>query len=791
MGNLIFDGLNDPQRAAVEAIKGPVLILAGAGSGKTRALTHRIAYLISKGVPAWQILAVTFTNKAANEMKERITNLLHLTEGTSESPFDSSAKGGLAQGNRQHSLPVMGTFHSVCVRILRRDIEHIGRNKNFVIYDTSDQEALMKEVLNDMHIDVKELKPKAALGHIGRFKSEAYSPKDVAEQATSDFMQRIVKIYSLYQGKLRTNNALDFDDLILETVRLFHEVPNVLDRYQNTWKYLNVDEYQDTNHAQYLLISLLAQKYRNLCVIGDPDQSIYAFRGADIRNILEFQNEYADAISIKLERNYRSTQQILDSADSVISINPHRPQKKMWTERIDGGKIIQQEVRDEKEEANEAVKRVIELMAHGVSLNEQVVLYRTNAQSRLFEEACMKHAIPYRIVGGVKFYARREVKDILSYLYAMHNPADSVSLLRVINVPSRKIGKTTIGKIQGCCQEKGMNLWTALQKSGIRNQESGTASCANAEFRIPDSTKMRIAQFVSLIEKYQEKKHVMRVSELARDLLQETHMEKWVKDDTSEGETRWQNIGELLSVMHKYDGLEPEQSFVSFLEEVALVSEVDTLNEVRNDALTLMTLHLCKGLEFQHVMIAGCEEGIFPHSNALFDKEHLEEERRLMYVGMTRAKDHLHLFSARSRMLWGKTQDNMPSRFLDDLPQHLVEKKSHDIMNAALWNTLGKGTEENNGVMLSPSTSSGQAPPQARRRSTAQHDLAIEFNQDTGFADADINQDDASMIEGKRIRHPHFGEGEIVCKRGDIVDIRFDSGQRKSFALSIAPITLS
>jgi DNA helicase II / ATP-dependent DNA helicase PcrA len=795
--DFIFNGLSEAQKEAVSAIEGPVLILAGAGSGKTRALTHRIAHLIDQGVPAWQILAVTFTNKAANEMKERVTNLLHLTESAHTSPFDSSAKGGLAQGNRQHSLPVMGTFHSVCVRILRRDIEHIGRNRNFAIYDADDQEKLMKEVLKEMNIDVKELKPKTALGHIGKFKCEAYSPKEVAEQASSEWMARMVKIYSLYQAKLRTNGALDFDDLILETVRLFREVPAILERYQETWRYLNVDEYQDTNHAQYLLISLLAEKYRNLCVIGDPDQSIYAFRGADIRNILEFQREYEDATSIKLERNYRSTQQILDCADRVIEANQGRPQKKMWTERVDGDLIIQQEVADEKEEAREAVKRAMELMAHGIPLNEQVILYRTNAQSRLFEEACMKAGMPYRIVGGVKFYARREVKDVLAYLYAIHNPSDALSLLRIINVPSRKIGKTTMERIQALCTDRQIDLWTAL-KLIARHAEEKPATpfeTHDAAHRFPQGDvarasskhvsellngpiQQRIAHFVTIIEHYREKRLRMRISELTKDLLQKIKMEEWVKDGastklstgTSEGEERWQNIGELLSVMHKYDALEPEQSLTSFLEEAALVSEVDKLNEVRNDALTLMTLHLCKGLEFRHVMIAGCEEGIFPHSNALFDKEQLEEERRLMYVGMTRAKDHLRLLHARSRLLWGQTQANPPSRFLDDLPPEHIERKSDDSMSAALWKF-----------------GASRASHERSRGTSRETSLDLDFNQDS-LAE-DFNQDRGiEYRSGVRIRHPVFGEGTVKGKRGDIVDIEFDSGARKSFALSIAPL---
>src|SRR3989344_3570283 len=398
----IFGNLNEVQAEAVRHVKGPVLIIAGAGSGKTRALTHRIAYLIDQGVPPWQILAVTFTNKAAREMKERVRNLLH----------------------------IIGTD----------DIETLGRDRRFVIYDKDDQEKLMKDVLKEMNVNEKELRPAAALTYIGRFKSEALKPKDAAEQAASDRLNRIAQVYARYQQALATANALDFDDILLETVRLFHEHRNVLERYQATWRFLHVDEYQDTNHAQYLLLTLLAQKDGNICVIGDPDQSIYAFRGSDIRNILEFQKDYPKAKEYKLERNYRSTQLILDAAGAVIQNNPNRPEKTMWTDRKDGPKVLVQEISDERAEAMTVIQSVIAERTAGTSLHEQAILYRTNAQSRLLEEACLRAGVPYRLVGGVKFYARREVKDILAYLHLIQNPQDTVSLLRVINVPARKIG---------------------------------------------------------------------------------------------------------------------------------------------------------------------------------------------------------------------------------------------------------------------------------------------------------------------------------------------------------------
>ncbi len=749
---LITANLNEPQLQAVMHTDGPLLILAGAGSGKTRALTHRIAKLIHDGVPPWQILAVTFTNKAANEMKERIENILHMTEGTNVSMWDLNAG----------KLPVMGTFHSICARILRKDIDKIGRDRSFVIYDADDQKRLMKEVLKEMHIDDKELKPKAVLGYVGRFKCEALSPKEAQAQATTPRMNQIIEAYKRYQTALFAANALDFDDLILESVKLFKEVPEVLDRYQETWRYLHVDEYQDTNHLQYQFISLLAGKYGNLCVIGDPDQSIYAFRGADIRNILEFEKEYPNAMRIKLEQNYRSTQPILDAADSIIDANPNRPEKKMWTEQKEGPKIVVQEVSDEKKEAIEAVKAADEMHRRkGVNLRNQVILYRTNAQSRLFEEACLRHGIPYRIVGGVKFYARKEVKDVLGYLHVILNPYDTVSLLRIINVPSRKIGLTTLGKVQAFATEGGTSLWDAL--CGIDHIGS-----------INDPTKERIRSFVELITKYQEKAKTEVVSELTGHLLHAIDLEHWVRDDTEEGENRWGNVQELKSVMNKYDALDPETSLMSFLEEVSLVSEVDKLQDKGTDALTLMTLHLCKGLEFEHVIVAGCEEGIFPHSNSLFDKEQLEEERRLMYVGMTRSKKHLRMMLARSRMLWGNTQSNAPSRFLDDLPDAVTERRSDDVLSAFAW--ASKKGEEGLGTGVQP----------FRQGET---DIKVEFNQDIDFSNDDFNQD-TEMAEGARVQHPTFGLGTVMSLRGDIVEIKFDSGDRKTLAMSIAPLKL-
>lgn len=765
----ILGSLNEQQKQAVLTTEGPVLILAGAGSGKTKALTHRIARLIGMGVPPWQILAVTFTNKAAKEMKERIAKMLHISEGEG---FETSAS---SIGLRTAKLPTMGTFHSICVRILRRDIERLGRDKSFVIYDGDDQEKMMKAVLKEMRIEENELKPRAALSMISKFKSEALNPAQARIQAASDRMFRVIQVYDMYQKKLAESNAMDFDDLLLETVKLFHECPDVLERYQETWRYIHVDEYQDTNHVQYMMITLLAQKYRNLCVIGDPDQSIYGFRGADIRNILEFEKEYKDAVRIKLERNYRSTQPILDAADGVIKANPNRPEKKMWTENKEGAKVILNEVRDERREAEEAINAVKKMQTEGVPLREQVILYRTHAQSRLFEEAAMRAGVPYRILGGIKFYGRKEVKDVLGYLYAILNPYDTVSMLRIINVPSRKIGDTTLSKIQSFASLNSLPLWDAL----LRVDEVP---------ELDNGAKSRIQSFTGIILKYRAQSEHTVASELAAHLIDEIKLETWLNEGTEEGEDRWHNVQELLTVMHKYDGLAPKESLMSFLEEVALVSEVDKLSEAGSDALTLMTLHLCKGLEFEHVIIVGCEEGLFPHSNAMFDKAQMEEERRIMYVGMTRARHHLRLMFAQSRFLWGENKSGNPSRFLDDLPDHILERRSDDVLSAFAW-AGSSGMEQSRTSSFGSFAGSSFAAPRggARLEPFRQQEVSIEFNQDIGFDDSG-SQEQKELDVGARVEHPTFGKGTVMTKRGDIAEIRFDSGQKKTFALSIAPL---
>ncbi len=738
-------GLNPEQLRAATFVDGPLLILAGAGSGKTKTITHRIAYLLSKGVPAWNILAVTFTNKAAGELKERIARMLHLSDGSEASPS---------------SLPVSGTFHSLCMRILRRDSEAIGRERSFVIYDTDDQLKAMDTALKALSIAPEELKPRTALSQVSIWKSEAISPSEARTQASSYALARMVDIYTRYQDILRQANAMDFDDLLIETLRLFRERPEVLARYQNTWKYIHVDEYQDTNRVQYLLISLLAEAHKNLCVIGDPDQSIYAFRGADIRNILNFQSEYPDATSITLEQNYRSTQQILDAADAVIAVSPGRPPKKMWTDQTDGRKIHLEEVGDERAEATQVLKYVLAQKTAGVPLSEQVVLYRTNAQSRLFEEACLRFGVPYRILGGVKFYARKEVKDILAYLFVTLNPDDTISLLRILNVPARKIGDTTVMRLQNFCNERSLSLWQA-----IRHIEMVDG--------LNEPTRLRLQNFASIIDRARLKMSEVTVHDLADFLLQAIGFEQYIRDHTEEGEERWRNVQELLTVMKKYDHLQGMEGLTSFLEEVALISEVDKLDADDRDSLTLMTLHLCKGLEFTSVALVGCEEGLLPHSSSLFDSAQVEEERRLLYVGMTRAKKYLALFHAMSRSMWGNTQVNARSRFLDSIPASLL-----NVANPVLESKYGWLTSSQKKPSSFSSFGSSATTPAPSSFN--------EFNQELPESDDDSSFE--LIEEGTIIEHKTLGRGVVLDRSGDIAEIQFESGAKKRLALNIAPV---
>ncbi|MBI2062636.1 MAG: UvrD-helicase domain-containing protein [Candidatus Yanofskybacteria bacterium] len=636
MENILKD-LNDKQIEAVRAIEGPVLILAGAGSGKTRALTHRMAHMIEQSIPAHNILAITFTNKAAGEIKDRIYSLLGPAE------------------RQPAASPWMGTFHSICLRILRHEIKNLGYTANFVIYDEDDQLSLIKNVMQELEVETKKFNPKNILGRISAFKSELVNYEEFEGKAREYFEKIVAPIYAGYQIALKKNNALDFDDLIMLCVRLFQENPQILEKYQNIFRYILVDEYQDTNHSQYIWINLLAQRHRNLFVIGDDYQSIYSFRLANIRNILDFEKDYPEAKVIMLEQNYRSTQNILAAANNIIIQNKNQKHKKLWTENNAGEEIILKETANERREGDYVIEMIKSNLKQGRDLQDFTVLYRTHAQSRAVEEAMIKHGLPYRVVGGVKFYQRREIKDILAYLRLAINPNDLVSWDRIYNVPGRGIGQTTWQKIKEATKQNTLKTVKDITSESGIGQKQTTA----------------LKSLGKLIEELSQKSSEFSPSQLIKYVLQKTSYESYINDKTTDGEERWENVKEIFTATHKYDGEKPLEGLGKFLEEVALIQETDKIEKGKN-LISLMTVHSAKGLEFPVVFMIGMEDGIFPHSRALFEPTELEEERRLCYVGVTRAKERLYLTYCRERALYGSTQFNPPSRFLFEIPEHLV-----------------------------------------------------------------------------------------------------------------------
>jgi DNA helicase II / ATP-dependent DNA helicase PcrA len=665
----ILARLNPEQQGAVRTTDGPVLILAGAGSGKTRVLAHRVAYLVGvKGVRPWQILAVTFTNKAAAELRARITGLI---------------------GEEAGREVAMGTFHALCARVLRRDGEAIGLDRHFVVYDTDDQAALMKQILREDDLPITgEHKPSAILAAISRAKNEMLDPDFLSQNAHTHREREIARLYRRYGARLRQANALDFDDLLLEAVRLFHEVPAVLERYQARWRYLHIDEYQDTNRPQYLWVKALAAGHRNLCVVGDDDQSIYSWRGADIRNILDFEGDYPEATVVKLEQNYRSTQLILDAAHAVVVHNSSRKEKKLWTNSIGGRPIARFEAYNEEEEAEWIARQIGELTGERDSIltrraddeaeqwerGDIAVMYRTNAQSRAVEEAFLRYGIRYQLVGGTRFYQRREVKDALAYLRVLRSDTDQVSFERILNVPARGLGDKTLEELrvaaaggrtvagEGRPEESAEEptYWGAIKAGGEGRLETLGARARSA-----------LAGFVGLVERLRTRVGVMSLPELLDAVLEESGYRAMLADGSEEGEERWANLLELRSVTTRYDDLQPEDALDRFLEETALVADQDSY-EAGANAVTLITLHAAKGLEFPIVFIAGLEEGVFPHSRSLDDEKQLEEERRLAYVGITRAKRRLFLSHAARRATWGQGGLSVPSRFLFEIPAALM-----------------------------------------------------------------------------------------------------------------------
>lgn len=713
--------LNSKQKEAVLHNKGPLLILAGAGSGKTRALTHRLAYLVKKRkVSPLNILCLTFTNKAAQEMKGRVYNLL--------------------KNKTKSQLPFMGTFHSICAKILRREIQHLdqGFSSNFTIYDEYDSLSLIKKIMKEKGFDTKKFAPQMIRAIISNVKNEFISPIQFKNIAHRSSLEKIAaKVYSIYEKELTQTNALDFDNLINKTIELF-KFPTVLAKYQNLFRYILVDEYQDTNHAQFILLKKLAQKHQNICVVGDDWQSIYRFRGADFRNILEFRRDYKTAKVIKLEENYRSTANIIGASQSVIKNNTLRSEKNLYTKNLQGEKVYLVNLSNHEEEGEFIISEVEKLnqikkqdcTSYNLqpNYNHSVVLYRINAQSRAIEEILLRYNIPYRIIGGLRFYERKEIKDVLSYLKLINNPKDMNALRRIINVPPRGVPKTILGlfnnKLLLSFSQKSLKELNKIEYMTVR-------------------TKNSFLNFFTLMRNLKKIAKKYNITKFIPLLLKKTGYQDYILDGTEEGESRFENIKELISVANNYSALSPQDSLNSFLEETSLMADIDNYNE-NAPALTLMTLHNAKGLEFDNVFIAGLEEGIFPHSRSTLDPEELEEERRLCYVGMTRAKKRLYLLRTNERLLWGKVQSNPPSRFLDEINPKFIDNISHDeyVMGTNLLSNLGEESQIK--------------------------EISIEV--------------------GEKIIHPNFGEGKVMSIDDDEVVVKFAKFGMKRLSTQYAPI---
>lgn len=635
--------LNPQQKKAVEAVDGPLLIMAGAGSGKTRVLTHRIAYLIATGKAApWSILAITFTNKAAREMQERVEGLV---------------------GPSARDIWV-STFHSMCVRILRRDITRIGFSSNFTILDSTDQLSVIKTCMKELNIDSKKFEPKAVQAAMSAAKNELVTPERLEAKIGDYFDGIVAQVYKLYQKKLKANNSLDFDDLIMTTIELFQEVPEVLEHYQKKFQYVHVDEYQDTNRAQYMLCKMIADKHHRICVVGDSDQSIYRWRGADITNILNFEEDYPEAVTILLEQNYRSTTNILNAANKVISNNSGRKAKNLWSDKGEGKKIQVYQGDSEHEEGYFIVSEIRKGLQTGRKHRDYAILYRTNAQSRVIEEILIKSEVPYQIVGGIKFYDRKEIKDLLAYLRLISNPDDDISLRRIINVPKRGIGDTTVEKLAEAAGSRGLSIFAML----------GDLDSVDIAAR----TKNTLREFYEMIANLHRMLEYLSVTELTEKTLELTEYRlELQRENTLESKSRLENIDEFLSVTMEFEKRNEDKTLVSFLTDLALIADIDTMDKEDGDAdnaVVLMTMHSAKGLEFPVVFIIGLEETVFPHSRASNDNEELEEERRLAYVGITRAEEELFLTCARMRTLFGRTNTNAPSRFLREIPEEFREE---------------------------------------------------------------------------------------------------------------------
>ncbi|MBX0359417.1 DNA helicase PcrA [Halobacillus sp. Nhm2S1] len=737
--NALIQGLNTEQREAVTHTEGPLLIMAGAGSGKTRVLTHRIAYLLSeKDIAPRNILAITFTNKAAREMKERVESLV----------------------GKDGEKIWMSTFHSMCVRILRRDIDRIGYDRNFSILDSSDQLSVIKQVLKEINLDPKKWDPRAMLGAISNSKNELMTAEDYEKQAGNMHEEQIAQIYKGYQKKLRKNQSLDFDDLIMQTLRLFDEVPEVLESYQRRFQYIHVDEYQDTNHAQYQLVKHLASRYQNLCVVGDSDQSIYAWRGADIQNILNFESDYPKARTILLEQNYRSTELILDAANNVIDKNSGRKPKRLWTDNKGGEKIHYHQAGTEREEGLFVTDKIEDLVRQGKFRYQDVaILYRTNAQSRTIEETFVKAGVPYQMIGGTKFYDRKEIKDMLAYLRLIANPNDDLSFQRVVNEPKRGVGKTSMDKMLAYAADQDISLYEAAAEVDFVGVSAKAAKA--------------IMSFRKMIQNWAEQQEFLSATDMVQEVIDKTGYEEMLMNEKSiEAQSRLENIEEFKSVTKNFEENAEDKTLVAFLTDLALIADIDSMNEdpSSDDTVTLMTLHSAKGLEFPVVFLIGMEENVFPHSRALMDEEEMEEERRLAYVGITRAEKELFISHAKMRTLYGRTNMNPISRFIHEIPEELIQGKEQKE-ELPFFNKKREST---------PFGTKPQAAP--KKRAAKKPEKKSSGGEKIGWQ------------PGDKAHHKKWGEGTVVKVQGEgdgmELDIAFPAPTGiKRLLARFAPIT--
>ena len=764
----IFEGLNPAQTEAVKHTDGPLLIMAGAGSGKTKVLTCKIANLLAQGVQPWNILAITFTNKAATEMRERVDRMI-------------------GEGAKDVWL---STFHSFCARFLRREIEATDLyKKNFVIYDSSDSQVVIKDCLKELNLDPKQYAPSAIQNAISNAKNQMMGPKAMERDADNFYQKKVAEVYKLYAQKLRTNNALDFDDLLMVSVVLLEENEEIRTKYQRRFKYILVDEYQDTNGAQYQMTKILAAQHHNLCVVGDADQSIYGWRGADIRNIMDFEQDYPEAQTIKLEQNYRSTKNILAAANAVIEHNINRKKKNLWTENATGEKITSYEARDERDEAQFIATTISKQKTiFNASYGDMAILYRTNAQSRVIEEMFMRSGIPYTMVGGLKFYDRKEIKDILAYLRVIYNPLDTVSLLRIINVPKRGLGATSMAKLTAYADENGLSLFDVISNPEVLDSIPG----------ITARVKKPLELFSTFIFQFMGYQANMHLDELIDKVLEESgYLAELKSENKPENESRIENLREFIGVAKDFEKTEDNPNLETFLSQLSLVSDIDNA-DMEDDRVTLMTLHSAKGLEFPIVFMIGMEEGLFPHSRTLMDENEIEEERRTCYVGITRAERKLYLTNARQRTIYGKSNAFPPSRFLQEIPDDYVERLVARANAYGFANANHYGAQQQSGFMsFKPSANQmGNGvhfrgkPQSALEAMTALQKKNVNVQPSGGVIRPDTS---IQWKVGDKARHGKWGVGTVVSVKGSgeevELKIAFPGQGVKGLMQKYAPIT--